>query len=164
MVAVDYAEHFWGEKHHGYHVLYENLKQCEESVQELAQFLKDRANFEEESGKYFAKSISKTSSLSSSGGAFASSWQLTKGTLELLAEIQSTFFAALQQLFKDVMKYHEDLVRSRKRVKEQDVVDAVNLMQTTTTCLQKSKETYSQRCAELERLKKENGTSKEILK
>uniref|UniRef100_A0A915AFU2 FCH domain only protein 2 n=1 Tax=Parascaris univalens TaxID=6257 RepID=A0A915AFU2_PARUN len=164
MVTVDYAEHFWGEKHHGYHVLYENLKQGEESVQELAQFLKDRASFEEESGKYLAKCILKTSCLSSSGDAFASSWQLTKGTLELLAEIQSSFFAALQQLLKDVVKYHEDLVRSRKRVKEQDVVDAVNLMQTTTTCLQKSKETYAQRCVELERLKKENGTSKEILK
>lgn len=164
MVTVDYAEHFWGEKHHGYHVLYENLKQGEESVQELAQFLKDRASFEEENGKYLAKCILKTSCLSSSGDAFASSWQLTKGTLELLAEIQSSFFAALQQLLKDVVKYHEDLVRSRKRVKEQDVVDAVNLMQTTTTCLQKSKETYAQRCVELERLKKENGTSKEILK
>ncbi|MFH4983035.1 hypothetical protein AB6A40_009744 [Gnathostoma spinigerum] len=37
-------------------------------------------------------------------------------------------------------------------------------MQTTTTCLQKSKETYLQRCAELEKLKKENATSKEIVK
>lgn len=50
---------FQGEKHHGYHVLYENLKQGEESVQELAQFLKDRASFEEENGKYLAKCILK---------------------------------------------------------------------------------------------------------
>ncbi|EJW79790.1 hypothetical protein WUBG_09301, partial [Wuchereria bancrofti] len=49
-------------------------------------------------------------------------------------------------------------------MKEQDVVDAVNLMQTTTTCLQKSKETYAQRVNELERLKKENATPKDISK
>ncbi|VDK48379.1 unnamed protein product [Anisakis simplex] len=193
MVAIDYAEHFWGEKHHGYHVLYENLKQGEESVQELAQFLKERASFEEETSKFIIKTVLKTSSLCSTsscgssgsaagaGGGFnalTSSWQVTKDMLDSLATIQSTFFQSLQQLLKDVLKYHEELVRSRKRMKEQDVVDAVNLMQTTTTCLQKvlitcvfisrfrvvSKETYAQRYAELERLKKENGTSKEILK
>lgn len=42
-------------------MLYENLKQEEEYVQELAQFFKDRASLEEENSKYFAKSICKVS-------------------------------------------------------------------------------------------------------
>lgn len=67
-------------------------------------------------------------------------------------------------LSKDLIKYHDDLVKSRKRVKEQDVVDAVNLMQTTTTCLQKAKETYSQRCQELLAMKNENAQAKDLAK
>ncbi|VDD91389.1 unnamed protein product [Enterobius vermicularis] len=164
MVAVDYAEHFWGDKHHGYQILYENLKRGEEAVQELAQFLKDRTSFEEESSKFFSKSVNKSASLSSSSGSFSDTWSATKEIFDHLAEVQSSFLFKLQQLLKDVVRYHEDLVRSRKRVKEQDVIDAVNLMQTTTTCLQKSKETYMQRCSELEKLRKENALAKEINK
>uniref|UniRef100_A0A158R608 FCH domain only protein 2 n=1 Tax=Syphacia muris TaxID=451379 RepID=A0A158R608_9BILA len=164
MVAVDYVENFWGEKHHGYQTLYENLKRGEDAVQELAQFLKERANFEEECSKYFTRAVNKTTTLGGSVGAFAETWNITKETFENLAEIQSALFVKLQQLLKDVVRYHEDLVRSRKRVKEQDVIDAVNLMQTTTTCLQKSKETYVQRCSELEKLRKENALAKETAK
>lgn len=50
---------FQGEKHHGYHVLYENLKHEEDSVQELAQFLKERASFEEETTKFYSKCIAR---------------------------------------------------------------------------------------------------------
>uniref|UniRef100_A0AAF5RW76 MHD domain-containing protein n=1 Tax=Wuchereria bancrofti TaxID=6293 RepID=A0AAF5RW76_WUCBA len=162
--AVDYTEHFWGEKHHGYHVLYENLKHEEESVQELAQFIKERAAYEEEWNKFLNKCIAKTNGLIAPGSMFANAWLVTKNTVELLTEIQASFYITLQHLLKDVFKYHDDLVRSRKKMKEQDVVDAVNLMQTTTTCLQKSKETYAQRVNELERLKKENATPKDISK
>ncbi|EJW84373.1 hypothetical protein WUBG_04715 [Wuchereria bancrofti] len=65
--AVDYTEHFWGEKHHGYHVLYENLKHEEESVQELAQFIKERAAYEEEWNKFLNKCIAKTNGLIAPG-------------------------------------------------------------------------------------------------
>lgn len=50
---------FQGQKHHGYHVLYENLKHEEESVQELAQFVKERATYEEEWNKFLNKCIAK---------------------------------------------------------------------------------------------------------
>ncbi|OZC11321.1 hypothetical protein X798_01737 [Onchocerca flexuosa] len=166
MVAttVDYTNYFWGQRHHGYHVLYENLKHEEESVQELAQFVKERAAYEEEWHKFLNKSIAKTNGLIAPSSMFSNAWLVTKNTMELLTEIQASFYITLQHLLKDVFKYHDDLVRSRKKMKEQDVVDAVNLMQTTTTCLQKSKETYAQRVNELERLKKENATPKDISK
>lgn len=43
-------------------------------------------------------------------------------------------------------------------------MDAVNLMQTTTTCLQKAKENYAARFLEHEKLKKENALAKELSK
>lgn len=70
-------------------------------------------------------------------GAFVDSWRLTKGTLELWLEIQASLMKNLSDLSKEIIKYHDELVKSRKRAKEYDVLDAVNLMQTTTTCLQK---------------------------
>ncbi|KAK6054682.1 hypothetical protein COOONC_07815 [Cooperia oncophora] len=101
----------------------------------------------------------------SNGSSLDSGWTLTKGTLELLAEIHVMLVKNLQDLAKEVAKYKEDLVKARKEAKQQDILDAVNLMQTTTTCLQKSKETYYARCAELEKLKKEaNVNPKEITK
>lgn len=49
--------HFQGDKHVGYHVLYENLKRGEDSVQELSTFVKDRISLEEDILKYLNKSI-----------------------------------------------------------------------------------------------------------
>lgn len=79
----------------------------------------------------------KVSNYSSSNGSFTDSWRLSKGTIELWAEIQTSLLKNLSDLSKEVIRYHDDLVKSRKRSKEYDVLDAVNLMQTTTTCLQK---------------------------
>lgn len=42
-----------------------------------------------------------------------------------------------QDLSREVQKYKDELQKGKKEAKQQDVVDAVNLMQTTTTCLQK---------------------------
>uniref|UniRef100_A0A914YGR4 F-BAR domain-containing protein n=1 Tax=Panagrolaimus superbus TaxID=310955 RepID=A0A914YGR4_9BILA len=162
-MLVDYSEHFWGEKHIGYNTLYENLKRGEDSVQELSSFVKDRISLEEDIFKSLNKSLIKVNQYVNNNGAFVDSWRLTKGTIELYCDIQASVLKNLIDLSKDVIKYHDDLVKSRKRVKVQDVVDAVNLMQTTTTCLQKAKETYQQRCAELLTMKNET-QSKEVLK
>ncbi|KAJ1346268.1 hypothetical protein KIN20_001020 [Parelaphostrongylus tenuis] len=161
----DYSHHFWGEKHHGFQVLYENMKHGEESVNEIGQFIKERLAMEEEYGKMFIKSINRVSLFVSNNSALESGWSLTKGTLELLSEIHVMMVKNLQDLAKEVTKYKENLTRARKEAKQQDIIDAVNLMQTTTTCLQKSKETYFSRCAELEKLKKEvNVNPKELSK
>uniref|UniRef100_A0A7E4VJ99 MHD domain-containing protein n=1 Tax=Panagrellus redivivus TaxID=6233 RepID=A0A7E4VJ99_PANRE len=164
-MMVDYAEHFWGDRHAGYHVLYENLKKGEDAVQELSTFVKDRISLEEDLHKSLNKSLMRINNYISNNGAFVDSWRLTKGTFELYCEIQSNVVKNLIDLSRDVIKYHDDLVKSRKRVKEQDVIDAVNMMQTTTTCLQKAKETYQHRCAELQSLKSEpNANAKDLAK
>uniref|UniRef100_A0A914VW21 F-BAR domain-containing protein n=1 Tax=Plectus sambesii TaxID=2011161 RepID=A0A914VW21_9BILA len=160
-MGVDYADYFWGEKHLGYHALYQNMKNGHDAVQELAQFVKERASLEDEHGKLFGKSLTRINSFTNSG-SFSSAWTITRNTLELMNDIQGTLVKNLQELHKEVNKYGDDLQKSRRRVKEQDTFDAVNLMQTTTTCLQKAKETYVSRSLELEKLKKENTAPKEI--
>lgn len=55
---------FQGEKHLGYHALYQNMKNGHEAVQELGQFVKERASLEEEHGKLLVKNLSRVSSLS----------------------------------------------------------------------------------------------------
>ncbi|XGW11452.1 hypothetical protein V3C99_012720 [Haemonchus contortus] len=165
IMKYDYENHFWGEKHLGFHVLYENMKHGEETVNEIGQFLKERLAMEEEYGKMFTKSMNRVSTFVSNGSSLDSGWTLARGTLELLSEIHTMLVKNLQDLAKEVAKYKEDLTKTRKEAKQQDILDAVNLMQTTTTCLQKSKETYYARCAELEKLKKESNVNpKEIAK
>ncbi|CAD5211590.1 unnamed protein product [Bursaphelenchus okinawaensis] len=164
MVMIDYAEHFWGDRHIGFHVLYENIKKGEDNVQDLSIFVKERISLEEETLKFLQKNINRVNGFIAGNGAFVESWKLTKGTLELCSEIQSMLVKNLGELSKEIVKYHDELVRSRKKLKEQDVIDAVNLMQTTTTCLQKAKETYSQRCGEVLNLKNENAGAKELYK
>lgn len=79
--------------------------------------------------------------------------------------------ANLNELYKHVLRYHEELIKIRKKAKDLETLEAINLMQTTTTCLQKvielyfkmtmkikfqAKETYNQRCAEVLHLKNNN--------
>ncbi|VDM71238.1 unnamed protein product [Strongylus vulgaris] len=58
-IDYDYSHYFWGEKHLGFHVLYENMKHGEETVNEIGQFIKERLAMEEEYGKMFTKSINR---------------------------------------------------------------------------------------------------------
>ncbi|ETN77115.1 hypothetical protein NECAME_11251 [Necator americanus] len=164
-IDYDYAHHFWGEKHLGFHVLYENMKHGEETVNEIGQFIKERLAMEEEYGKMFTKTLNRVSSFVSNGSSLECGWTLAKGTFELLAEIHIMLVKNLQDLGKEIAKYKDELTKTRKEAKQQDIIDAVNLMQTTTTCLQKSKETYFARCNELDKLKKESNVNlKEVSK
>ncbi|CAP27250.2 Protein CBG07108 [Caenorhabditis briggsae] len=160
-----YADHFWGEKHHGFQVLQENLKRSEDTVSEVAQFVKERLSVEDEYVKAINRNVHKVSNFIQNGSNIDAMWMLTKGTLELMAEIHVMLVKNLQDLSREVQKYKEDVNRTRKELKQPQVAEAVNLMQTTTTCLQKAKETYQHRCQELEKARKETNVNvKEISK
>lgn len=160
-----YADHFWGEKHHGFQVLQENLKKSEDTVAEVAQFVKERLSVEDEYVKAINRTVHKVSNFIQNGSNIDAMWQLTKGTMELMAEIHVMLVKNLQDLSREVLKYKEDVNKTRKELKQPQVAEAVNLMQTTTTCLQKAKETYQHRCQELEKAKKETNVNvKEISK
>lgn len=62
----------------------------------------------------------------------------------------------VSELVKEVSKYAEELHKKHKSVKEDEsgTLEAVQAMQNITLNVQKSKDTYTQRGIELERLKK----------
>uniref|UniRef100_A0A183CCB8 F-BAR domain-containing protein n=1 Tax=Globodera pallida TaxID=36090 RepID=A0A183CCB8_GLOPA len=156
MTLVDYASNFWGDKHIGYNVLYENMKKGEESVHELLTFLKERINVEDDLLKSLGKSLHRVNGYVSNNSGFVDAWKLARETLELWTEIQSTMLKNLNELLKEVTRYQEELGRMRKRAKDADTLETINLMQTTTTCLQKARDTYNQRCGEVGSLKQSN--------
>uniref|UniRef100_A0A914HXW2 F-BAR domain-containing protein n=1 Tax=Globodera rostochiensis TaxID=31243 RepID=A0A914HXW2_GLORO len=156
MTLVDYASNFWGDKHIGYNVLYENMKKGEESVHELLTFLKERINVEDDLLKSLGKSLHRVNGYVSNNSGFVDAWKLARETLELWTEIQSTLLKNLNELLKEVTRYQEELGRMRKRAKDADTLETINLMQTTTTCLQKARDTYNQRCGEVGSLKQNN--------
>ncbi|CAI5442058.1 unnamed protein product [Caenorhabditis angaria] len=160
-----YADHFWGDKHHGFQVLQENMKRSEETCNEVTQFVKDRLTVEDEYVKAINRSVNKVTSFINNGSSIEQIWHLTKNTMELLSEIHLMLVKNLQDLSKEMQKYKDDVGKTRKEMKQPSVADAVNLMQTTTTCLQKAKETYYHRCNELEKARKEySANNKEISK
>ncbi|KAL3102015.1 hypothetical protein niasHS_003424 [Heterodera schachtii] len=156
MAVVDYSSNFWGDKHIGYSVLYENMKKGEESVHELLTFLKERVNMEDDLFKSLGKSLHRVNGYISNNSGFVDAWKLAKETLELWTEIQSSTLRNLNDLLKEVARYQEELARMRKRAKDADTLETINLMQTTTTCLQKARDTFNQRSTEVVSLKQSN--------
>lgn len=69
-------------------------------------------------------------------------------------------------LVKEVNKYSDELHKKHKSVKEDEsgTLDAVQAMQATTLIVQKTKDIYTQRSLELEKLRKENGSPKDVEK
>ena len=89
-----------------------------------------------------------------------------RASAEKLAGIHQNWLVKLTDLAKEVGKYSDDLHKTHKRVKDEESLtsEAVKVIQEVTVSLQKSKEAYKQRCLELERLKRENGSAKELEK
>ncbi|GMS86272.1 hypothetical protein PENTCL1PPCAC_8447 [Pristionchus entomophagus] len=166
MTGLKYRDEFWGDKHHGYHTLYERFKAGDDAVYELELLIKEHSAMQEDQLRALSKTLGKVTNFASSGTSqMVEAWSLTKGTLELLQEIQTASLRGLQEQSRELARYRADLAHSKKRVKESECVEAVSLMQTTTTCLQKARETYAARCAELEKLRADaSASAKEIHK
>uniref|UniRef100_A0A915MPN9 GMIP/FCHO2-like FCH domain-containing protein n=1 Tax=Meloidogyne javanica TaxID=6303 RepID=A0A915MPN9_MELJA len=146
-MIIDYSAHFWGDKHIGYNVLYDHMKKGEDSVHELLTFIKERTSMEDDILKCLNRQLIKASTYTTNNGSLADAWRLTKNALEFW------IVHNLGDLSRDVFRYQEELIKIRKKAKDIETLEAINLMQTTTTCLQKAKETYLQRCAEVINLK-----------
>lgn len=54
--------------------------------------------------------------------------RLTRSTLELWTEIQTTLIKNLSDLSREILRYHDDMVKARKRIRDQDTIDAVNMV------------------------------------
>nr|XP_028569449.1 F-BAR domain only protein 1 [Podarcis muralis]XP_028569450.1 F-BAR domain only protein 1 [Podarcis muralis]XP_028569451.1 F-BAR domain only protein 1 [Podarcis muralis] len=158
-----FAEHFWGEKNHGFDVLYHNMKHGQISAKELADFVRERAAVEETYAKSMAK-MSKMAGNSTQLGTFAPLWEVFRISSDKLALCHAELVKKLQDLIKEIGRYGDEQLRVHKKSKDEvaGTLEAVQILQGAAQHLPKAKETYSSRCQELDRLRREGGSQKEI--
>ncbi|XP_044777892.1 F-BAR domain only protein 1 isoform X3 [Neomonachus schauinslandi] len=158
-----FGEHFWGEKNHGFEVLYHGVKQGPISTKELADFIRERATIEET----YSKAMAKLSKLASNGtpvGTFAPLWEVFRVSSDKLALCHLELTRKLQDLIKDVLRYGEEQLKMHKKCKEEAVgtLDAVQVLTGVSQLLPKSRENYLNRCMDQERLRRESTSQKEM--
>ncbi|XP_025208638.1 F-BAR domain only protein 2 isoform X3 [Melanaphis sacchari] len=164
-MTVDFCDYFWGEKNNGFDILYHNMKHGLIANKDLSDFLRERTNIEETCSKLLAKLAKQTSS-SSNTGTFNPLWQLLRLSIEKLTTIHMQMVHKVCELVKDVTKYTDELHKKHKTVKEEQsgTLDAVQAIQSTSLALQKAKDIYVQKGGELDKLRKDNASAKEIEK
>ncbi|XP_015364694.1 PREDICTED: F-BAR domain only protein 2 isoform X4 [Diuraphis noxia] len=164
-MTVDFCDYFWGEKNNGFDILYHNMKHGLIANKDLSDFLRERTNIEETCSKLLAKLAKQTSS-SSNTGTFNPLWQLLRLSIEKLTTIHMQMVHKVCELVKDVTKYTDELQKKHKNVKEEQsgTLDAVQAIQSTTLALQKAKDIYLQKGGELDKLRKDNASAKDIEK
>ncbi|XP_071583908.1 LOW QUALITY PROTEIN: F-BAR domain only protein 1 [Heliangelus exortis] len=158
-----FTEHFWGEKNHGFDVLYHNMKHGQISTKELADFVRERAAIEEN----YAKAMVKLSKMATNGtqlGTFAPLWEVFRISSDKLALCHLELMRKLQDLIKEISRYGEEQGRVHKKSKEEvsGTLEAVQLLQGVAQLLPKSRESYHSKCQEYERLRKEGTSQKEL--
>lgn len=163
-MTVDFQEHFWGDKQNGFDILYQNLKCGSTSAKELADFLRIRTGIEEYNFNLLIKLSRKTSN--AQFGTFQPLWTILKSSTEKLSSLHMQTLQRLNQLIKEVTKYCEDHHKKQKQIKteENPTIEAINELKETIAALNKAKEFYYAKTVEVERLKRENASQKDIEK
>ncbi|KAJ8305285.1 LOW QUALITY PROTEIN: hypothetical protein KUTeg_015830, partial [Tegillarca granosa] len=160
-----FSDHFWGGKNNGFYVLYHNMKHGQVSSKEFVDFLRESCTVEENYSKLLTK-LAKVATNSTQIGTFAPFWNVLKTLSEKLASLHMQLVHTWTDLIKDVARYNEEQHKRHKTMKETEssTLETVQSIQSTTTALHKAKEIYHTRCLELERLKRDNASQKEIEK
>ncbi|KAH0508451.1 F-BAR domain only protein 1 [Microtus ochrogaster] len=154
---------YLGDKNHGFEVLYHCVKQGPVATKELADFIRERASIEET----YSKAMAKLSKLASNGtpmGTFAPLWEVFRVSSDKLALCHLELTRKLHDLLKDVLRYGEEQLKAHKKCKEEvlGTVDAVQVLASVGQLLPKSRENYLSRCMDVERLRRENTSQKEM--
>ncbi|XP_076391575.1 F-BAR domain only protein 2 isoform X12 [Megachile rotundata] len=165
-MTVDFADYFWGEKNNGFDVLYHNMKHGVIASKELAEFLKERSAIEENNYKLLSKVAKQAGNSSSTQGTFAPVWAALRGAAEKLAGLHLQMAQKVAELIKDVSKYADELHKKHKAVKEEEssTLEVVQSIQSITVTLHKAKDMRMQKGLELEKLRKDNASQKELEK
>ncbi|CAL1539939.1 unnamed protein product [Lymnaea stagnalis] len=160
-----FADHFWGPKNNGYFALYHNMKHGQTSTKELIDFLRESCTVEENYSKLLSK-LAKLAANTPPVGTFGPFWNVLKSLIEKLSSLQMQLVHTWSDLIKDMVRYSEEQHKRHKMIKEneQATLDSVQTIQQTTTALHKAKEIYHTRCLEMERLKRDNASQKDIEK
>ncbi|XP_033213673.1 F-BAR domain only protein 2 isoform X2 [Belonocnema kinseyi] len=165
-MTVDFVDYFWGEKNNGFDVLYHNMKHGTVASKELADFFRERSAIEENNYKLLTKLAKQVSNSSSMQGTFTPVWISLKGVLEKLASLHLQIAQKVSDLIKDVTKYSEELHKKHKAVKEEEssTIEIVQSIQNVTVSLQKARDECFRRGLELEKLRKDNASQRELEK
>ncbi|XP_036435851.1 F-BAR domain only protein 2 isoform X2 [Colossoma macropomum] len=163
MITPYFLENFWGEKNNGFDVLYHNMKHGQISSKELSDFIRERATIEETYSRSMTK-LAKSASNFSQLGTFAPAWDVFKVSTEKLAACHMELVRKLQELIKEVQKYVDEQAKAHKKTKEEvaSTLEAVQNIQSVSQALQKSKENYNSKTLELERMRKEGATQRDL--
>ncbi|XP_014256328.1 F-BAR domain only protein 2 isoform X2 [Cimex lectularius] len=164
-MTVDFRDYFWGEKNNGFDVLYHNMKHGLVASKELVEFLRERSSIEENNWKLVSK-LAKQASGSCTQGTFAPLWALLRTTAERLASLHLQMVQKVGDLMKEVSKYADELHRKHKTVKEEEggTQEVVLAIQSTSLTLQKARDSFTQKGIELDKLKKESASPRELEK
>nr|XP_012151808.1 PREDICTED: F-BAR domain only protein 2 isoform X10 [Megachile rotundata] len=156
----------YGEKNNGFDVLYHNMKHGVIASKELAEFLKERSAIEENNYKLLSKVAKQAGNSSSTQGTFAPVWAALRGAAEKLAGLHLQMAQKVAELIKDVSKYADELHKKHKAVKEEEssTLEVVQSIQSITVTLHKAKDMRMQKGLELEKLRKDNASQKELEK
>ncbi|CAG5051087.1 unnamed protein product [Parnassius apollo] len=161
-MSVNFVDYFANE-HNGYDILYQNMKFGLIASKELSEYLRERSNIEETNSKLLAK-LAKQANSNCAQGTFAPFWGVLKCSAEKLSNLHQHMFQKVSELVKDVARYAEELHKKHKAVKdsESSTLEVVLLIQSTKQALQKAKDVYTTKSAELEKLRKDNASAKDI--
>ncbi|XP_046682071.1 F-BAR domain only protein 2-like isoform X3 [Homalodisca vitripennis] len=164
-MMVDFSDYFWGEKNNGFDVLYHNMKFGLVASKELAEFFRESSSIEEYNSKVLGK-LAKQAGSGCVHGTFAPVWQALRTTAEKLSSLHLQMVQKITDLVKEVTKYADELHKKHKTVKEEEcgTLEVAQAIQSTSVTLQKAKDTYVQRGIELDKLKKDNASAKELEK
>lgn len=84
---------------------------------ELAEFLRERSNTEENSSKAFSK-LAKQAGACCMHGTFAPLWTVLKTSAERISNLHIQMVQKMSDLVKDVNKYADDLHKKYKAVRQ----------------------------------------------
>ncbi|XP_052274271.1 F-BAR domain only protein 2-like isoform X3 [Dreissena polymorpha] len=162
---TSFAESFWGGKNNGFYVLYHNMKHGQTSSKDLMDFLRESCQVEETYSKLLTK-LAKVAANNTQVGTFAPFWAIMRTLADKLASLHMQLVHTWSDLMKDIIRYNDEQHKRHKTMKEGEsgTLEVVQSIQNTTTALHKAKELYHTRCLELERLKRENSSPKDIEK
>lgn len=163
-MSVNFVDYFANE-HNGYDILYQNMKYGLIASKEFSEYLRERSNIEESNSKLLAK-LAKQANSNCAQGTFAPFWGVLKCSAEKLSNLHQHMFQKVSELVKDVARYADELHKKHKAVKdsESSTLEVVLLIQSTKQALQKAKDVYTTKSAELEKLKKDNASAKDLEK
>ncbi|XP_063980408.1 F-BAR domain only protein 2 isoform X5 [Diachasmimorpha longicaudata] len=133
---------------------------------ELAEFLRERSTIEENNYKLLSKVAKQASNSSSTQGTFAPVWAALRGAAEKLAGLHLQMAQRVSEIIKDVSKYADELHKRHKAVKEEEssTLEVVQNIQSITVTLQKAKDMCMQKALELEKLRKDSASQRELEK